>query len=263
MMFTFVSSFNIKLYQEYARNFLRSWHEYADPSINLYIFFEGAGIEEVQKEFSSNNIHILHIQSALLSDFHIKFGRFKEANGIQFNISANDQVRLGYNYRFDAIRFSFKAFALYRAVAELNICGKIAWIDSDIVCRKFFNGNDLNEIFPLTNQIASFLGRDNFPKPNAYSECGFVGYNLDNSSSKEFLMEFINIYTTGDIFKLKEWHDCMAFDSLRLKYQSRGARFLNLSGDFAANDHPFMLSKLGIYFDHLKGPERKKRGSSY
>lgn len=262
-MYTFVSSFNIKLYREYARNFLRSWRECADSSINLYVFFEGEGIEEVQKEYSSDNLHILHIQSTLLTDFHLKFGRFKEANGIQFNISTNDQVRLGYNYRFDAIRFSFKAFALYRAVAELNISGKIAWIDSDIVCRKIFTGTDMSEIFPSTNQIASFLGRDNFPKPNAYSECGFVGYNLDNKTSKEFLLEFIEIYTTGNIFKLTEWHDCMAFDSLRLNYESRGEEFLNLSGEFVSNDHPFMLSKLGVYFDHLKGPERKRRGSSY
>lgn len=262
-MYTFVSSFNIKLYREYARNFLSSWRECADSNINLYIFFEGEGIEEVQRDFSSPNLHIAHIQSELLSNFHLKFGRFKEANGIQFNISSNDQVKLGYNYRFDAIRFSFKAFALYRAVVELNVSGKIAWIDSDIVCRKNFADSDLIDIFPSVTYIASFLGRDNFPKPNAYSECGFVGYNLDNENSKEFLLEFIESYTTGDIFKLKEWHDCMAFDSLRLKYQSRGENFLNLSGDFVSNDHPFMLSKLGIYFDHLKGPERKKRGSSY
>lgn len=262
-MFTFVSSFNIKLYREYGRNFLRSWLESAGANIQLCIFFEGQGIEEVQTECSAENIIILPIQSELLADFHAKFGRFKEANGMQFNIGPNDEIKIGYNYRFDAIRFSFKAFALYRAVIDLGIGGNIAWLDSDIVCRRKFNGSDVADIFPAKGQLASYLGRINFPKPNAYSECGFVGYNLDNQKSKEFLLEFINIYTTGNIFRLPEWHDCMAFDSLRRNYENKGELFLNLSSDFASSDHPFILSKLGTFFDHLKGPERKRRGSSF
>lgn len=261
-MYSFISSFNAKLYHEYGHNFLSSWQKNCGPDIKLYIFFEGEGIEEVQKDFQSESIIIQPIDSPLLNEFKLKFGQFKEANGFRFDISPENKLSMKYNYRYDAMRFSFKAFSIYRAVFEFNIKNKIAWIDSDVICKKYFDIDSLTDIFPDQNEISSYLGRSSFPKPNAYSECGFVGYNLDHKDAINFLSEFINLYLNGDIFRLIEWHDCMAYDYVRSQYESQGHAFKNLSGEFTTSDHPFILTKLGDFFDHLKGPVRKQRGFS-
>ena len=70
------------------------------------------------------------------------------------------------------------------------------------------------------------------------------------------------MYLTGDIFSLREWHDCYIFDVLRFKFQENGAEFKNLVEHLPESDHPFMQSALAEFFDHLKGPERKARGYS-
>ena len=152
--------------------------------------------------------------------------------------------------------------SIYKAIANGLVNDDFGWLDSDIICKRNFSAADLKQFFPEPNSIASYLGRNNFPKPNAYSECGFVGYNYLNASTTEFILDFINFYMNGDIFTLKEWHDCFVFDHLRHKYESQGGLFKNLSEDLINEDHPFVLTGLGNYFDHLKGPERKIRGYS-
>ena len=70
------------------------------------------------------------------------------------------------------------------------------------------------------------------------------------------------LYESGDLFTLLEWHDCMVFDNIRSKYEDTGIYFKNLSAHLPEADHPFMKTELANYFDHLKGPERKKIGHS-
>jgi hypothetical protein len=70
------------------------------------------------------------------------------------------------------------------------------------------------------------------------------------------------MYENGELFKLKEWHDCMVFDHVRTQYEKNGIKFSNLSAHLLEAEHPFMLTELAIYFDHLKGPQRKKIGHS-
>jgi hypothetical protein len=115
---------------------------------------------------------------------------------------------------------------------------------------------------PKEDEIASYLGRDSFPAPNPYSECGFLAFNLENSGTISFLRDFKDLYCSGEIFEQLEWHDSFLFDVMRRRYEIQGNRFRNISGDSGEVEHPFIHSHLGKYFDHLKGPMRKVKGTS-
>jgi hypothetical protein len=262
-MLTFISSMNVNLYKQYGERFLYSWLEKAGDNIELIICFEGAGIETVRDKFDSDRIKIINLNSNLLTRFRRIYSQFSEARGILLRQDEETKrFSVTYNHRYDAVRFAFKIFSIQQALHEKNIKNNFAWIDSDIVCLKDFQESNLKVFFPSDECLASYLGREAFPLPNPYSECGFVAYNYSHKDTSRFINDFLNLYAYGEIFALKEWHDCMAFDAVRRIYQNRGVPFLNLSEKFPNADHPFMLSGLGEYFDHLKGPERKKRGFS-
>jgi hypothetical protein len=253
---------NYKLYGQYGRRFLSSWLEKAGENIELVICFEGAGIEGVRDEFNSDRIKVVSLKSDLLTRFRGIYSQFSEARGIVLQQDEAKRISATYNYRYDAVKFAFKIFSIQQTLLERNVKNNFAWIDSDIVCIKDFQESNLKVFFPSYDSLASYLGREAFPLPNPYSECGFVAYNYEHKDTANFIKDFLNLYVYGDIFSLKEWHDCMAFDAVRRDYQKRGVSFFNLSEEFADADHPFMLSGLSEYFDHLKGPDRKTRGFS-
>jgi len=56
----------------------------------------------------------------------------------------------------------------------------------------------------------------------------------------------------------------MAYDLVRQHFVSQGAiKENNLSAHLKNNMHPFVNTELGLYMDHLKGPQRKVKGASF
>ena len=72
----------------------------------------------------------------------------------------------------------------------------------------------------------------------------------------------IKIYTSGEIFSLQEWHDSYIWDHVRSEYEDKKIKFKNISNKGYDHYHPFINSGLEEFFDHLKGPNRKKDGVS-
>jgi len=262
-MKTMITSMNEKLFESYGEKFITSWSNNADAETKLIVSFEGEASPKI-KSLQSENIEIISINSDLFKLFHNKFGKFSESKGFIFskNKKMPGVASFSYNYRYDAIRFSFKVFSIYKCLELGLIKNNFAWIDSDIVCLKKFSSSDLNEFFPEKDQLASYLGRDTFPKPNPYSECGFIGYNFSHPQVFEFIEEMLRYYLSGDIFLLNEWHDSYVFDTCRRNFEQKQIEFKNISIDFMNEEHPFMKTNLRHFFDHLKGPERKAIGHS-
>jgi hypothetical protein len=262
-MKTMITSMNQKLYENYGKRFIESWIEKSSNDTKLIVSFEGDISEEVNS-IESEKVKIISINSAVYNIFRKKFGSFSEANGLNYakNIKMPGVASFSYNFRYDAMRFSFKVFSIYKCLELELIKNDFAWIDADVVCLKNFSSSDLDQFFPDPNQLASYLGRDNFPKPNAYSECGFVGYNFEHPEIFNFIEDMLRQYMNGDIFLLKEWHDCYLFDNCRKQFEDKNNQFKNLSIDFLNEEHPFIKTKLGNFFDHLKGPTRKAVGHS-
>lgn len=258
-MKTFITSFNNKLLNQYGRQFLIGWDANAASDVELIVCYEG-NIDEIdENELNGNRYRIIPIESEIQQFFLRKFGKLRELRGFQYNQGANNEnLSITYNYRYDAIRFSFKIFSFLKCKEKNLLKNDFAWIDSDVICKQPFASSDLSELFPDSNQLASYLGRKTFPSPNPYSECGFVGYNYNHPLCINFITEMLEMYISGNFLLLKEWHDCMIFDFMRSNYSAnKGVIFKDLAQNFPNSKDPFSESKLSIFFDHLKGPIRK------
>lgn len=259
----FVTSLNKELFDSYGKRMIESWLHYAPMDGVLVVCHEEDNAPYLNS-VTRKNVVPMSLKYESLERFKNIFGQFSEANGLirEKTNQPEGTVVTYYNYRFDALRFSFKIFSLMKTLRVGLLGQRFAWIDADTVCLKPFTAQDLDELFPDHDQIASYLGRENYPKPNPYSECGFVGYNGTLEATTSFLRAIEDLYTTGHLFLLPEWHDCMAFDFVRQTFSSNGSKFKNLSEHCPNSSHPFIESPLAQYFDHLKGPARKRAGSS-
>lgn len=258
-MKTFVTSMNAKLFNQYGSQFLLGWEAMAAPDVELIVCFEGPLDQLNSNVHMGRRYRVIPIDSEIQQFFLKKFGGLAEMRGFQYkNPKKGVPLNVGYNYRFDAIRFSFKIFSFFKCM-EMNLLkNDFAWIDADIVCKQPFSSADLQEFFPEVDQLASYLGRKSFPMPNPYSECGFVGYNYKHPKCINFISEMLDMYLSGNLLMLKEWHDCMVFDYMRKNFEvTHDVKFKDLAAYVPFSNSPFSETRLSLYFDHLKGPVRK------
>lgn len=259
MKISFISSMNLKLYHQYGKRFLEEFAKYSSNELFLFIVFEGEYPEEILH--ISNNIIVMPFANPSHTNFLKKFGRLQEAHGLKiktFLENGQKKISLSNDYRWNAIRFSFKPFSIFHVLdyvpEDLDF---LIWTDSDLRCKKEFASSDLVEFMPERDEVMSYLGRK-----NSYSECGFLGFNLKNNSTHEYINRMIDIYSTGEIFSLEQWHDSFVWDWVRKEFESNNYKFKDISGEGHDKEHVFMNTNLSNFFDHLKGPQRKIAGES-
>lgn len=263
MSVAFITSFNIDLYHKYGLRFLEEFDRYASPELKMFVVFEGNNEINQLKKFS-NKIEILHFNSEPQKKFLSYFGKLAEANGLRIEIvpglNNKKKINFQFDYRFNAIRFSFKPFAVHQiALEHYNKFKNLVWIDADLRCIAPFSRENIEEFLPKENELMSFLARR-----NSYSECGFLGFNTKHEKFIPFLQTIVDTYVSGKIFSLDQWHDSWIWDHIRVKFEKKcNVINRNISGEGYNTTHPFVLSGLEKYFDHLKGPERKQLGKSH
>lgn len=261
MSIAFVSSMNSKLYESYGKRFLEEFANFSSGELVLYIIFEGEF--PMDAENISNNIIFVPLNNERHVNFMNKFGKLNDAKGLRMNkFTENGQLKVNFyfDYRWDAIKFSFKPFSIHQSLSILpKDIDHLIWTDADLRCKKKFYPSDLMSFLPKEDEIMSYLGRKGI-----YSECGFLGFNLKNSSTIKFINRIIDIYENGEIFSLKEWHDSYLWDYVRIEFENnKKGIFKNISGDAYEKAHVYVNTGLNEFFDHLKGPNRKERGSSF
>lgn len=261
MNIAFISSMNIKIYENYGKRFLFEFAQFASKEIKLFILFEGEFPEEALH--ISKNIFIIKLLSKDHYQFLKFFGSLKEANGLKISLfQENGQQKINFknDYRFNAIRFSFKPFSIFESLNYIpETTDILIWTDADLRCIKNFDYNNLAQFLPENNMLMSYLGRKKM-----YSECGFLGFNLKHNKFRDFINRVINIYVTGEIFSLEQWHDSWIWDHVRKEFEKEmDVKFLDISGSGYETEHVYINSGLGEFFDHLKGPVRKKTGHSF
>ena len=184
MKIAFVSTMNKKLYDFYGKRFLEEFAKFASKEIQLFIIFEGVYPEEILK--ISENIIICPLMSEDHSTFLKKFGSLHEARGLKIKIFEEDgQQKINFrpDYRYDAVRFSFKPFSIHQSLDYIpGDLDYLIWTDADLRCKKPFEPLDLMKFLPDDHEVMSYLGRK-----NAYSECGFLGFNLNQKKTREYI----------------------------------------------------------------------------
>jgi hypothetical protein len=240
---TIVTSMHEAGYEQYGRRCLESFERYWPDNYRLRIYAEGFA-----PPAPSPRTEVLDLLAAVpdVAEFRGRFGGAAQAHG--------RMPDGGYNYRFDAVRFANKALAIAHAARTCKT-RFMAWLDADtLTFREVPRGLVAGVL--ADGAFVAYLGR-----AFNHTETGFLAFDLSNRHAQEFFGAYREIYRTGELFRLREWHDCEVFDVTRVVFSAQDkiqCRDLSPPG----TSHPFPNSVLGEYMDHLKGPVRKKAGAS-
>ena len=239
---TVITSFHASGFAQYGRAFVDSFERHWPSNFQLVIY-----AEDFIFETDSSRIQVLDLHSEIPA-----LCEFKRRHAA--NPNACGQLPAGYDYRFDAVRFANKAYVICDA-ARRSATRYLLWLDGDT--RSFLDvpADFLTQILRSGDFIA-YLRR-----AGTHTETGFLPFDLQHPSARDFFSTVQGLYETDTIFTLREWHDCEALDTCRAVFSAQGkitARNLNRFG----SDHPFINSIPGLFMDHLKGRKRKQAGTS-
>lgn len=156
----------------------------------------------------------------------------------------------GYSFRFDAMKFCRKVFAIADAARHLGH-GVITWLDADA-----YPFRDVPADFFQTLGGASEFGCLYLGRMGTHSECGFLHFNIPEAMP--LIQSWENFYASDRFLKEREWHDSYLFDLARGEVPS--VRCISIAAP-GARGHVWFDSPLGNWFEHAKG-DRKKLGYS-
>lgn len=239
-------------YRQYGRRFIENFIRHWPNDVTLYVYHEGSDIIE------SNRVKPINLLKALPNcvDFINRWKNDHEACGREPNSPTRwrgKDVQKGYNFRFDVVKFCRKVFVIEHAAWQIE-SGKMFWVDADTVTFADIPLSLLDRMLP-EGADTSYLGRE-----GSHSECGFIGYNLDQPLSLSLITLLSVTYAGEAVFAMAEWHDSYVYDRCRER--------LEKSNDMVGHcipspkrGHVFIHSELGRYMDHLKG-DRKAYGRS-
>ena len=253
-----VSTFHKPALKLYGQKFVDSFSKNVGKEIDLYLY-----AEDCNPKVNDDRIHVFDHHATLpkLVEFKRKWKDVPKANGkCPPEIKARRPRDWFKEFKWDAVRFSNKVYAVFDAAQRCN-SDWIVWMDADTVVHSPFDYKAFKSFCP-DNSYLSYLGRG-----KKWPECGFYGINLKNKIGLKFLEEFERVYEQAEygIFQMEEWHDSFVFDEVLKKIRKKypNERINNISEDLGINGegHPIINSKLGAYLDHLKG-DRKEIGKS-
>lgn len=161
-----------------------------------------------------------------------------------------------YSYRYDAAKFCRQLFIPEHAASLLPDGDILAWMDADVYAFKPVPV-DLPERL-LGGKFLGYLGRENTSKGYRHPEIGFWVVEL-NQQTRRFLHALADIYRTGKVFELQEWHSAFVFDHVRKATLSVEATH-NITPDGEGHVW-FQNDLLASCLDHCKG-SRKAVGHS-
>lgn len=179
---------------------------------------------------------------------------FKEKH--RDNNMANGRTPSRYDFRFDCVKFAHKVAAITDAGLQQDD-GILIWMDADTFTHAPVTHEWINGLFPGPSYIA-WLDR-----VNHYPETGFYMVRCSHRSHRLAMQSYQEMYTSDQVFRLKETHDCWALRDL-IEGMVRSGDIeapVSLSGD-PRWSHPLAAGPLGSCLDHMKGIQRKKQGHS-
>lgn len=226
-----ITSFNEKLFNEYANRFVKTYNWPFDLKI-----------------FSEKSFNIVN------KDFKvIELGQDSK-NFVQRNKSKPVK-----DFWVDGVRFSYKVYSVIesglQAIHE-NIYDILIWVDADSVFHNPLTIEFIKEHIYKEDSMMTYLGRGGM-----YSECGFLSWNLKHKDTKNYFEAMKKMYNEDLIYKEKEYHDSYIWDLVRIRFEKEhNTKNINI-GD-KAKGHVQARSVLSKIYDHVKGPKRKKLGFS-
>ena len=240
MKIALVTSLNEKLYHYYGHMFYTSFNWPFDT----YVYHEGWMPSNPPRKFIHRNIH----------ETNPELQKFLDRNNPK-NVWSTEQkdpskIIPGTDFKRDACRFAYKIYAKTHLMLNCDY-DYVFWVDADAVFLKPITEQYiLDKVLPENNTIC-YLNRT-----NQYSECGFVGYNLKNNDTIEFIKQLRRYYDEDELFNLDEWHDSYVWDQVRLKYLKDKPQH-KLCPDGHIGHVWSRFSVIKDYIGHMKGKTLK------
>ena len=221
-----ITSFNKKLYEEYAHRFINTYNWPFDLKIYTETLFD---IKKNYKVIQLNN----------------DCKNFVERN----------KNRKFKNYITDGVRFCYKVYSVIQAGLN-NDYDILIWVDADSVFYKPLTLDFIKTNLYKEDKMMTYLGRG-----EQYSECGFLLWNLKHKDTQDYFKEMKNMYNNNLIYNEREQHDSYIWDLVRKKFE-RERNTMNIDIGDKISGHVQARSILGSLYDHTKGPKRKQTGKS-
>lgn len=250
-----VTTFHKKGYDKYGKRMIQTFLKTWPSDITLYVYAEDCSVDEVADNLV---VRDLHKSSPALVEFKERWKNDPKARGeVATGPRDHKGKQTGIGFRWDAIRFSHKVYAVCHA-AQNTDADVLFWMDADMVCHTPITHEFIQQMAGPAVGLG-FLGRE-----SKFTECGLYSMNLRDSATQLFLKEFQEAYDTGALFNMKEWNDCWVFDEVRKSVKQRHVAWTWddwCKGIIKGEGHPLINSAWGAYLDHLKGA-RKDTGKS-
>jgi hypothetical protein len=250
-----VTSFNNKLYESYAYNFINTYN----LPFDLYIYSEDTNNNFKNLKKNMTVIPLL-TNNTKLQEFYKNNNNYQQE---KYLLSSEK-----WKWKYDCIRFSYKVFSIVHNYYHYDKYKYIIWIDADMIFLKYFDFNLIKKLINKDNMM-SYLGRS---QSEGHSECGFLIFNKKFNVLKKYFNEMNELYLSKNIYKEKEWHDSYIWDLIRIKYEKEyNIKNFNISKYFYKhlkdkniNKNEFMSKNillkipLNKYLLHLKGTKNKE-----
>jgi hypothetical protein len=186
-----VSTFNPECWDKFAKRNVLSWLEHTTWELVVYHEGEQPGLQHprlIWRQFED-------IPGA--TDF------IREARGFP---PACGKFANGYDYNFDAAKFSAKVYAQCDAAVEAG--EYLLWLDSDVEVTQTCLSAVIDKAMHGTA-----VGR--YERPGYHSETGIVCWDLRRDVCDRFFTAYRRLYDTRRIYTLpRGWHDCWALDAI-------------------------------------------------
>lgn len=236
-----VSTFPDHAWDNYARQFLKSFVQYWPQDINLMLELDGPSLDQ-------------QVHSILRQQDEVALGWMQEHISFVLRNKAKDDHQ---NYRKQAVRFCHKVFALKRALdanAESKKNGEpharyFIWMDADVHTLRPVTMDEIRKCLPKPGDAVAYLGRKDWD----HSECGWLAFDLDNKGA-DIIDAMYEAYRTDAVFNYEQWHDSYIFD----RVLETGLKGTNLT-EGKPGMEIWSQSPMAAWSTHFKGPQAKHR----
>jgi len=257
-----ITSYKPGTWEAFAKRGIHSMAEQFPNNVDIVLYCEEQQPKDVHTRIKC--VDLIKAEPNLFA-FKEKYKNDPVANGkttlIPNGVRRSDKLegldKDNESFLWDAVRFSNKVFCVINAIRNSKDYDYVVWLDADTFTFRPVPLDFLVDVLPK-NTMLTYLGRE-----SVYPECGFVGYNLKHKETLNFINEWEQLYITGSVFKLLEWHDSAVFWELSKKFIQEKKIMVHDIGyrKGVTGHHVFVNSVLGNYIDHFKG-NRKIRQTS-
>lgn len=133
--------------------------------------------------------------------FRKRWAKDRRANGYEHGGKVDAK---GQNWRFDAVKWAPQGIVPKYALDGMEDGDILCWLDADVETTAPVAEDWVERL--LKGKDLALLKRE-----NQHSEIGFWAIRV-SAKTRALVQKFSDLYTTGDVFRLGEWHSAYVFD---------------------------------------------------